>query len=289
MPLKYALDVLVRQRSGQSNTGLEGRQNQGMRAQGNIHKLSWEYQNRFSSWLCCTVPHQVLAAVSWRAVCVGMLPVWQRMTRTSQALCSANICSLQALRATPLFLHGTDARAWHFPLLLGTKPSLTAVSSNPSALLLHSWLWGKLQAHLLCFMMSPMEKQTSLCFSSERCLTSGPSSSLRRSMCSRVCCTRYPTAPCWEGSRAWMCCRMSRTFQTTAKTGSGHVPAAAQLINTQRYSAGVSCKCPEMCHNISTLPSARAPCSACTQPFLVPLLLVKLQLPRKGTGEHSSS
>lgn len=49
MPLKYALDVLVRQRSGQSNTGLEGRQNQGMRAQGNIHKLSWEYQNRFSS------------------------------------------------------------------------------------------------------------------------------------------------------------------------------------------------------------------------------------------------
>lgn len=112
------------------------RQDQGMRAQGNIHKLSWEYQNRFSSWLCCTVPHQVLAAVSWRAVCVGMLPVWQRMTRTSQALCSANICSLQALRAPPPpFLHGMDARAWHFPLLLGTKPPLNAVSSNPSALL----------------------------------------------------------------------------------------------------------------------------------------------------------
>lgn len=40
-----------------------------------------------------------------------------------------------SLKAVPIFLHGTDTCAWPFPLHLGTKPCLTAVSSNPSALL----------------------------------------------------------------------------------------------------------------------------------------------------------
>lgn len=98
-------------------------------------------------------------------------------------------------------------------------------------------MWGRFwRAHLLCFIISPMEKQTSLCFSSERCFTSGPTSSFRRSMCSRVCWTKYPTAPCWDGSKAWICCKMSRTFSNrTKKKDSEQVSRAAQHLHIYIY------------------------------------------------------
>lgn len=107
---------------------------------------------------------------------------------------------------------GTRARHPRLQVSAGLpEPRLITASTNTSALVLTAQGIPR-RAHLLCFIISPIEKQTSLCFSSERCFTSGPTSSFRRSMCSRVCCTRYPTAPCCDGSRAWMCCRMSRTF-----------------------------------------------------------------------------
>lgn len=133
---------------------------------------------------------------------------------------------------------------FHSRYLLGRQTHVSSLSEQTllRSSLRHSLLMGGRlrRAHLLCFIISPMEKQTSLCFSSERCFTSGPTSSFRRSICSRVCWTKYPTAPCWDGSKAWICCKMSRTFSNQNKnTGSEQASRATQHLKTH---AGVFLK-----------------------------------------------
>lgn len=78
-----------------------------------------------------------MAAVSWRALCCGDVTcVTEGDSDKPTSL--KHLLSPGTHRAAPIFPHGPDARAWHFPLLLGTKPRLTVVSTNPSALLVQS-------------------------------------------------------------------------------------------------------------------------------------------------------
>lgn len=76
------------------------------------------------------------AAVSWGALCCGDVTcVTQDDSGKSGSLQCKHLLSPGTHRAASIFLHGTDKRAQHFLLHFGTKPHLTAVSSNPSALL----------------------------------------------------------------------------------------------------------------------------------------------------------
>lgn len=71
-------------------------------------------------------------------------------------------------------------------------------------------------------MMRPTEYCTSLCSGALRLFTSGSTGCLLCWMCSSVCCTRYPTAPCWDGSRAWICCRISNTWDREREKSNKH-------------------------------------------------------------------
>lgn len=161
---------------------------------------------------------------------------WLRQVTSQTLRCEQWTRSLSQRtdRAAPVFLQGT----WHrCTCLVFSIPGTSLPDKTTSRYCQNKHfclMWGRFwRAHLLCFIMSPMEKQTSLCFSSERYFTSGPTSSFRRSICSRVCWTKYPTAPCWDGSKAWICCKMSRTFSNqTKETDSEQVYTAVQHLHT---------------------------------------------------------
>lgn len=198
-----------------------------------------------------------------RTVEIFICDTWWLTGGTSQTSLqtssSKNACSQRRDRAAPIFLRGMQHRCM---CLTFSVPGTSLADKTPShygkQTLLHSSLQRSLllaqgrfwRAHLLCFIISPMEKQTSLCFSSERCFTSGPTSSFRRSICSRVCWTKYPTAPCWDGSKAWMCCKMSRTFSKQNKIDRFRTSLYSSQTQTDTLPVLAGSKCPglEVCH-----------------------------------------